>query len=91
MNVKLYLCTYNEYSSIFSRHFITGISHCKELSSQPLSELQSILDEKNLATLTRQKELLITSKDIIVTLIEKLNLPTKEMPENSYVLARLLE
>jgi hypothetical protein len=91
MNTRLYLCTYNEYSSIFSRHFITGISLCKELGSRLLSELQGILDEKTLAALTRQKEILITSRDLIITLREKLYLPIKEISENNYILIRLAE
>jgi len=91
MSVKLYLCTYSEYSTIFSRHFITGISLCRELGSQLLSELQGILNEKNLATLTKQKEILITSRDLIIALKDKLHLPIKEFSENNYILIRLAE
>jgi len=91
MSVKLYLCTYSEYSSIFSRHFLTGISLCRELGSRPLSELQSILNERDLAALTKQKELLITSRDLIITLTEKLNLTAGEISENNYILASLVE
>jgi len=64
---------------------------CKELSSKPLSELQSILNEKDLAALTKQKELLITSRDLIITLTERLNLTAEEISENNYILARLVE
>jgi hypothetical protein len=91
MSVKLYLCTYSEYPTIFSRHFITGISLCRELGSQLLSELQGILNEKTLATLTRQKEILITSRDLIIALKDKLHLPIKEIAEINYILIRLAE
>ena len=91
METKIYLCSYTDFTTVFSRHFITGISQCREIGSMPISELQFILNTRDFEAMIRQRELIVTSKNLILKILEKTLRSPLELSGNEYVLIRITQ
>jgi hypothetical protein len=87
--VRVYLCKYSEHSTVFPRHFITGIAACSEISSLLVEELKDILSESDIEVLVKRRELVVTRGDTVVKILEKTRSSTGELSSSEYILIRL--
>ncbi len=89
METRIYLCNYTDIATAFSRHFITGLAECREVSSISLNELQVILDTRDFEELIRQRELIVTSRNLILKILEKILKSPAKLIGNEYILIRI--
>jgi hypothetical protein len=89
VHVIIYFCKYSEYETVFSRHFITGITTCNEIGSIPLSELKDILSNSDVEALVKQRELIVTRSDTLIKILEKTHTLISELSGNEYIIVKL--
>lgn len=91
---SVYICEYEMGETLFSRHFLTGISSCRKIGEITHENLSEMLPPENITTLLQHKEITITDPTTLEKILTMLNSTSKQVEAilgKPYTYIRLLQ
>lgn len=75
----VYICEYETGETLFSRHFLTGISSCRKIGEIAPENLSETLPLENTTTLLQREEITITDPTTLEKILTMLNFTSKQV------------
>jgi len=75
----VYICEYESQETVFSRHFLTGISSCRKIAEITSEKLEEALSPERMHALLQQREITITDPLAVEKVLTTLNFTSEQV------------